>query len=518
MSLARNVAMVGSATLLSRLLGFARDMGIAALIGAGALSDAYFAALQVSNFFRRLLAEGALNAAFVPMWLRRRDEAGPAGARTFSEEILGAMTIALLLLALACEIFAPQIVRFLAPGFEPDGERQQLAALLLRISALYLPLAGVAAVLASMLNARARVGAVALGGVVFNCVLLASLLLIVWWSSAPLPRAVMLISASIVLAGLAQLALVAIAIHRTPGARVFPRFGLSPAARLFFARALPGVVAAGIPQITLAAGAMIASSSPAAVSWLYYANRLYELPLGVLSVATASVLAPLIAASRRINERDAFAAAQSRAFEIALGLALPAAIGLALLAQTIAVVLFERGAFAARDSAAVAAALAAISIGLPGHVLEKVFGAICFAHEDTRAPLFAALTGLTAAALAAILLFPGYGHVGIAAAIGIGAWTGAAVLGAILLSRGWLRIDADARRRLPFILLAALVMGVVLTNANDWLSPYFGTGGAPRWVLLAGLIALGIATYLLVLRTFRVALPGELLSAVRAKS
>lgn len=160
---------------------------------------------------------------------------------------------------------------------------------------------------------------------------------------------------------------------------------------------MPGLVAAGIPQLKLIAGAMIASSSQAAVSWLYYANRLYELPLGIAAIAIASVIAPRIAATVLGGDDGAIRQAQSRAFEIALGLALPAAAGFAVLAGPIAAGLFERGAFDAHDSAAVAAALAAICAGLPGHVGEKVLGAISFAHKDTRTPMLAALTGLAAA-------------------------------------------------------------------------------------------------------------------------
>ena len=202
-----------------------------------------------------------------------------------------------------------------------------------------------------------------------------------------------------------------------------------------FKRAAPALIAAGIPQLKLIAASAVASSAPAAVSWLYYANRLYELPLGVASIAIASVMGPRIAASVLGRDGAAAAVAQSRAFEIALGLALPAAAAFAVLAEPIAGALFEHGAFGPRDTAAVAGALAAISAGLPGHVLEKVLGAISFAHEDTRTPMLAALAGLATAIVGALLLFPHYGHVGVAAAIAYLGWVGAALLLAILSRR-----------------------------------------------------------------------------------
>src|SRR5215470_4966826 len=375
MSLARDVTTVGSATLMSRLLGFLRDMGIAAVLGASPFADAFFAILQIVNFFRRLLAEGALNAAFVPMWLRIRQVEGDGGAQRFFYEVFRAMTLAVGALALLGVLFAPAIVAVLVPGF--SGERQALAADYLHIAAPYVALAGAIAVVAAVLNAQGRVAAVALGTVAFNLVLLAVLASIAVFGAPP-PLTAAVLAHAIVLAGLTQLVVTSIAFFRRPPAKLRsatrPAF-LSPDARRFFTLAVPGLVAAGIPQLKLIAGAMIASSSPAAVSWLYYANRLYELPLGVAAVATGAVLVPTIAASVRGGDSDAIAAAQSRGYEIALGLALPAAVGFAVLSEPIARALFERGAFGARDTAAVAAALAAICAGLPGHALEKVFGA-----------------------------------------------------------------------------------------------------------------------------------------------
>jgi putative peptidoglycan lipid II flippase len=235
------------------------------------------------------------------------------------------------------------------------------------------------------------------------------------------------------------------------------------------------------------------------VSWLYYANRLYELPLGVASIAVAAVIVPRIAESVHSRNESRFASAQSRAYEIAIGLALPAATGFALLAEPIARGLFERGAFGAQDTAAVAAALMAICAGLPGHVLEKVFGAVSFAHEDTRTPMLAALAGFATAIIGGVLLFPRFGYVGVAAAIAVSGWVGAGLLGTLLFRRRWLRIDADALRRLPRICLATIAMAAVVGYANR----VIGAGGvslAARLAVLAALITIGVAAYVAALR------------------
>jgi putative peptidoglycan lipid II flippase len=287
---------------------------------------------------------------------------------------------------------------------------------------------------------------------------------------------------------------------------------------VFFKRALPGLIATGIPQLKLIAATAIASASPAAVSWLYYANRLYELPLGIASIAVAAVIVPRIAAGVHADDRIATATAQSRAYEIAAGMALPAATGFALLAEPIARGLFERGAFVAHDTDAVAAALTAICAGLPGHVLEKVFGAVSFAHEDTHTPMVAALTGLAAAIAGGVLLFPYFGHVGVAGAIAISGWVGAGLLCVILYRRRWLRLDADARRRLPRIGIATIIMAGAISYAAYMLGPTVPASSLGRLAVLAVLVLLGVIIYLASLQFLGVVNLGALAAALRRKS
>lgn len=516
MSLARDVTTVSAATLASRLLGFLRDAGIAFVLGAGPLSDAYFAALQVPNLFRRLLAEGALNSAFVPMSLRIRHESGIEETRRFGEDVLGATATWLCALALAGAAFAPAIVAFLAPGFESGGERLDLAVAFVRLSVPYVAVSGIVAVAAAALNAAGRVAAVAAGVVVFNAVLVVIVLALVLSGARATFAAAAVMSAAVALAGIAQLACVGpIWLRLDTRPRRLPS-PLSAGAGRFFAQALPGVFASGIPQLKLMAGAMVASSSQAAVSWLYYADRLYELPLGVVSTTIAAVLGPAMAAS--VHSRDASAGAQSRALEIAAALSLPAAVAFAALSHAIAGGLFQRGAFGPRDTAMVANALAAISAGLPGHSLEKVMGAVSFANEDTRTPMFAALCGLAAAVAGAVVLFPFYGHVGVAAAIAASGWVGASLLSVILWRRGWVRIEAAAWWRLPRIVVATALMGAFVAGADAALTVFSPAQSANvRLAALALLVGAGLALYLACLQVLGVTSARRLLSAVRER-
>ena len=516
MSLARDITTVGGGTLMSRLLAYLRDAWIAALLGAGPYSEAFFVVMQVINFFRRLLSEGALNSAFVPIWLKLRgSKDGASKADRFTWRVLVTLFCIAGTIGLLAIFFGQFVIAAVAPGF--DQGRQLLASFLLFIVAPYVVLAGLVAVLAAALSAEGRVGIVASSAVLFNLVMVLALVLLPNGEFDHFYLTTWLAFA-VTVAGIAQLLVTAAAWLSTGKRWRRNRIYVRDQTGVFFKRALPGLIATGIPQLKLIAATAIASASPAAVSWLYYANRLYELPLGIASIAVAAVVVPRVAAGVHANDRIAMATAQSRAYEIAAGMALPAATGFALLAEPIARGLFERGAFVARDTDAVAAALMAICAGLPGHVLEKVFGAVSFAHEDTHTPMIAALAGLAAAIAGGVLLFPYFGHVGVAGAIAISGWVGAGLLSVILYRRRWLRLDADARRRLPRIGIATIIMAGAISYATYTLGPTGPASSLGRLVILAALVLLGVTIYLASLQLLGAVKLGSLAAALRRKS
>jgi len=516
MSLTRDLGTVTSATLVSRGLALLRDMGVAGVLGAGALSDAYFAAIQIPNLFRKLLAEGALNGALVPAWLRLAagDE---ATARRFAERLFGTMLLLLGGFALLCVVFAPAAIHLVAPGFPAGSERFADAVTFLRWSVGYVAVAGLAAIAVAILNAEGRVAAAAGSIAAFNCILVGAVLLAVVLGTGTSKASGILLAVSFALGGLVQLVLLAAALRRALRRPRCLRLAWSADIRRFYGRAASAVIAGGVPALTFIAGTIIASSSASAVSWLYYAYRLYELPLGIVTIATASVLAPRIAVGVQQSDDATSSGAQSRAFEIAMGLGLPAAAGFALLASPIAGVLFERGAFTAADTAAVAAAILALAAGLPGHALEKVLAAISYAHEDARAPMLAGLVGLAVSTGAALALFPSCGHVGIAAALAGAGWISALVLAAILLRRRRLRPERGTAARLAGIAGAAALMGAVLLLCRQY-GPHVQAGlpsTAAQFATLVVLIPLGIAIYVLGLRLFGVVRIGELIAGLR---
>jgi putative peptidoglycan lipid II flippase len=516
MSLARDVSTVGIGTLISRVFAYTRDASIAALLGTGPFSEAFFAVLQLVNFFRRLLAEGALNAAFVPIWLRlAASEDGVANANRFTTRTLVTIGVVTGVIALLVVVLARFIVAVIAQGFDPG--RQDLTTLYLMIVAPYIVVSALVAVLSAALYAEHRVAAVTISTAVFNMVLV-GLLSFAMASDVSLFYLSVWLTVAIVGAGLLQLAITGagwlLSGRRFTRVRVRAR----DQSGAFFTRALPGLIASGVPQLKLIAATALLSASPAAVSWLYYANRLYELPLGVASIAIAAAIVPRIAASVHASDAATYAHAQSRAYEIALGVALPASTGFALLAPQIAGGLFEHGLFGPRDTEAVATALLAICSGLPGHVLEKVFGAVSFAHEDTKTPMLAALIGLAAAVSGGVALYPAFDYVGVAAAIAASGWVGAGLLGAVLYRRGWLRLDRTATRNLPRIALATAIMGVGVAGGLalvEMLPATLADSGLGRLVVLFVLVALGLLIYVAAIDRLGVTKLADLRAALR---
>jgi putative peptidoglycan lipid II flippase len=509
----RSFLTVSVGTLASRLLGFARDAMIAALLGAGPVADAFLVAFQLVNVVRRLLTEGALNAALVPAWLRVRDTAGLAAAAAFAGSVLGTVSAALIAAAALIGLLMPFVIALLAPGFA-GHPTLQMAVDDARLMLPYLAFAGPVTVMMALLNAQHRFALTAFSPLLFNIALIAVMIALLGWRADP-AFAALALAATVGGAGLLQLLM--LRLRRGGGSIATPlRIAFDAEMRGFFGKAVPGMIASCGPQLLVVAGAVIASSSPSAVSWLYFANRLIELPLGIVGVAMGTVLVPELTRGVRGADRAAVAHAESRGLELAVGLAMPAMLGLIVLGEPVVRMLFEHGAFAAPDTVATAHALMWLALGLPAHVLVKALAPAFFARDDTLTPLVATLKGLAVAIVLAIVLGRIFGPSGIAASIACGAWSSALAL----IRRGaatfGFSIDAAARRRLPRIAVAALAMGGLM-----WLMATFALPlAAPahrlaQAALLAVLIAGGIAVYGLLLARFGVIGWGEAVRAAR---
>lgn len=507
----RSFLTVSMGTLASRLLGFLRDSMIAALLGTGAGADAFLVAFQLVNVVRRLLTEGALNAALVPAWLRLREMDGTVTAAAFAGRVLGTVSAVLIVAATLIGLAMPLVITLLAPGFAGQPTLQ-LAVNDARLMLPYLAFAGPATVLLALASAQGRFALTAFSPLLFNIALIAVMTaLMIEKRDSGLIAPVL--AATVGVAGLLQL--LVLVLRRRGDSLASPlRVSVAPEMRGFFFRAIPGMVANSGPQLLIVGGAIIASSSPSAVSWLYFANRLIELPLGIVGVAMGTVLVRELTRALRGGDKTAIAHAESRALELAAGLALPAALGLIVLREPIVRLLFEHGAFTAADTAATAQALMWLALGLPAHVLVKALSPAFFAREDTLTPLKATLQGLFVAIIAAFLLGRLFGASGIAAAIALGAWSNALSL----IRRGQtafgFSIDVAARSRLPRIAAAASLMGGLLWLAAE-ASFTSQAHGLAHAVLLALSICGGMVLYAALLALFGVTNWREAADAIR---
>jgi putative peptidoglycan lipid II flippase len=507
----RPLLTVSTGTLASRLLGFLRDAMVAALLGAGPVADAFLVAFQGISVLRRSVTEGALNTALVPAYLHIRDRDGAVAAAAFAGRVLGSVSLAMIAAAALIGLAMPLVITALAPGFA-GHPTLQLAVDNARLMLPYLAFAGPVAVMMGLLNAQHRFVLTAFSPILFNVALIGVMMtLLVWPQNAA--DAALVMAAAIGVAGLLQLLMLTL---RADGEKLASPLKVSFDAgmRGFFLKGLAGLLANSGPQLLIVAGAIIASSTPSAVSWLYFANRLIELPLGIVGVAMGTVLVPELTRAVRGGDPAATTAAESRALELAVGLALPAALGLIVLREPIVRTLFEHGAFSADDAVATAQALALLALGLPAHVLVKALSPAFFVRGDTTTPLLATLKGLAIAIALAIVLGHLFGTVGIAAGIALGAWSNAVTL----IRRGadtfGFSIDAAARRRLPRIVLAALAMGGLLWLAAAFM-PATGASSLAQTAILGLLILGGVAIYSLLLMLFGVINRADAAGALR---
>jgi putative peptidoglycan lipid II flippase len=472
MSLTKSFTIVGSATLVSRITGFVRDMLVAAVLGATAVADAYVAAFLIPNLFRRLVGEGAFNAAYVPIFARRQADGGPRSAEAFAEAALSVILGLGLLILLAAEFLMPAIIGIVAPGFVAMPEKFADAVAFGRIVFPFVAIILVVAVFTGTLNALGRFAIASWAPVLLNLMLIAALIYALATGLRGTRDAGFVLVWTVTLAGLVNLVIVAAAVWFA-GYRLMPHVPrLDADVKRLMLMALPGIVIAGAGHVNVVVAAQLSSSIPSAVSWLYFAERIFQLPLGFVAAAIGVVLLPAV--SRHLAEGDSRSAreAESRALEFALLVTLPAAIALALLAKPIVSILYERGAFTAADANAVAVVLRALAFGLPAFVMVKVLLPAFLAREDMKNPLVAALSGIVVNVVTAIALLPSMGPVAAAIGVSASAVVNAGLLYILLIRRGQFRLDKLARQRLPRILLASALTGLMIWLLNEALRPW----------------------------------------------
>ena len=493
MALFRSIATVGGWTMGSRVLGFVRDILIAGLLGAGQVTDAFFVALQLPNIFRRLFAEGAFNAAFVPLFAGELTESGREAARAFAERVFGVMLVVLIVFSLLVEIFMPQVMSVIAGGFRDDPEKFKLAVDFARLTFPYLLFVSLAAMLSGILNTLERFVAAAAAPILLNIILISALVAV---SLGWLPDAGLALSWGVLIAGIGQLMWLALACSRAGLMPSVPRLVMGPKVRRLFVLMGPGIIGAGVYQINVLIGVRLASELPeGSVSFLYFADRVNQLPLGVVGVAVGVALLPLLSRQLKAGENGAARESQNRAIEFAMLLTVPAAAALLVLPDPIVTVLFQRGQFGGDDARATAAALAAFASGLPAYVLIKALAPGFFAREDTATPVKVAVAAVVINIAVALSLMPFLAHVGIALATAISAWLNAGTLAFLLHRRGLLVPDDRLRSRLVRIVLCSVGLAAVLWVAVRGLTPWLVAGSLQGIVALVLVVVAGLVVY-----------------------
>jgi putative peptidoglycan lipid II flippase len=493
----KRILTVGGFTLLSRMTGFARDIILAAVLGAGPVADAFFVALRLPNHFRAIFAEGAFNAAFVPAYARIREQGGPERAGLFADRIFTILLASQIVLLAVALIFTPAVIDVLAPGFANDPQRYALAVELTRITFPYLLLITVVTFYGGVLNALQRFAAAAAAPILLNLSLIVALLVAIYFPTPGHAAAW-----GVLVSGALQALLVGGDAFRANVLARLRRPRLDLDVRQFFRALGPATLGSAGVQLALFADTVIASFLPAgALSALYYADRLNQLPIGVIGIAAGTVVLPEMARRLAAGDDAGAAHAQNRAFEFTLLMAIPCVAAFLIVPDLIMRALFVRGAFNDADALAAGHTLAAYAAGLLPFVLIRSAVASFFARGDTATPVFAALIAAAVNIGFKVLLMGPLAQVGLALATSIGAWINLTLVVWFAIRAGHIRFDARLRESALKLAAAGLVLAALLWFAAAPLARLFAGVALRDLVTLAVLAALGGSLYVAMVLT-----------------
>ena len=504
MSLIKSITTVGGFTLVSRLVGFVRDILIARFLGASMMADAFFVALRFPNLFRSLFAEGTLNVAFVPLFAGELHSGGKKRALTFARATFSFLFYVLLIFTVFMEIFMPAFMFVLAPGFEDIAGKLELTTHLSRITFPFLLCVSLVSLLSGVLNSVGKFWAAAFTPTLLNLMMIGALFIITPFIHSDFAPAYAL-AIGVCLAGFAEL--IFLFYHIKKAGLLFGLIGpvralfhLSKRVKLLLKKMAPGVLGSGVYQINLFLDTLFVSFVGAgAISWLNYAHHLFQLPIGIIGVAIGTALLPVLSKHIKAGEKEAANTQLNRGLEISIAMSLASMIGLVLLAHPIIAVLFERGAFTMTDTEQTSKALIVFAFGLPAYMMTKALSPFFYARSDTTTPVKIAVVGVILNAVLALSLMGPLGFVGIALATSITVWVNAFQYMWRLKKQGEFKLDTTFMYRIKRIVLAGCMMAVALYGCFAGLSAY-----TPAWqhehgilsvLYLGGLIGIGVVSF-----------------------
>ena len=502
MSLLKNVGTIGGLTLVSRIAGMAREMIFARVLGANAVTDAWFQAFIIPNVFRRLFAEGAFSAAFVPMFSKRlhaseEEGGGMEAARSFSADVLSVFLPVLIAVCALLELAMPGVIWLLSDKATDPGEFA-MAVDFARIMFPYIVLVSLVTLFTGMLNSVSRFAPGASFPIILNIVLIAALLVGERWSAAgaSVEQIAYGIAWAVTGAGVLQLVWLYYWV-RVEGFEVKMRLPrLTPEVKRLGIIALPAAIGGGAYQInTLVQLYFLNQLEAGSVSYMNYADRLNQLPLGIIGIALSTAILPTLSRFVGGNNREGADRVQSDAIELSMLLTIPAAVALAVCATPFVTMIFQGGRFDLADAAMTGNVLAMLVMGLPAYVLVKVIVPNFYARADTKTPVYAAFISLAVFVAFNIAFLQRYGVLGVAMASVIGAWINVGFLYLVMLRRDLYRVPGALVLRIARQLLAAAAMGLALWFARDLLTDYFAAGLFARLFALMALVGAAAIVY-----------------------
>jgi len=492
MNLIASISTFSFFTLISRVLGYVRDILIAIFLGTSLFADAFFVAFRLPNTFRRLFAEGTFNAAFIPSYAGELSQ-DKEKADHFARNVFNLLFIILLFLVLIAEIFMPQLIYLIAPGFYKDPAKLMLAVDLSRITFPFLFFISLASFFSAILNSYNKFAAAAAAPIILNVILIGSLFFSQWLDISD----VLTLSYAVSFAGLLQLLILFFFVRKNFKPILSIKIKIDKKIKFFFRKLLPSIFSSGVTQINILVGTIIASFQAGAVSYLYYADRVYQINLAVAGIAVGTVILPELSKHIKNNNSVQATNLQNRALELSLFLSIPAATALVLASEEIITSLFGYGSFDQESVINTSIALTFFAFGLPAFSLLKIFSNFFFARNDTKLPFYLSALSVILNILISISLFNRFGFVIIPIATSISSWVNVALQFYFIKKRKLHNFDETFIYKFPRIILSAVVMGTILYLMLGFFFDKFNYNESWKFIYLFIIVIISLFSYFL---------------------
>ena len=480
-------------TIISRILGYVRDILIAIFLGTSLFADAFFVAFRLPNTFRRLFAEGAFNAAFIPSYsgILAVDK---SEADNFAKNVFNLLFLILLFFVVVAEIFMPQLIFIIAPGFYNDPEKLELAIELSRITFPFLLFVSLASFLAAILNSHNKFAAAAAAPIILNIILIGSLFFSQWVN---IPN-VKILAYAVSFAGILQFILLLFFVKKNFKPILSLKIKIDKKIKFFFSKLLPSIFSSGVTQINILIGTIIASFQAGAVSYLYYADRVYQINLAVAGIAVGTVMLPELSKYVKTNDFEKITNLQNRALELCLFLSIPAAIALVLASNQIITSLFGYGSFDNESVINTALALTYFAIGVPAFSILKIFSNFFFARDDTKTPFYLSVISVILNIVISVSFFGQIGFIIIPIATSVSSWINVLMHFYYIKKRRLHIFDSKFTYKLPRIILSVVVMAVILYLLLGFFSDKFGYNESWKFIYLFIIVIISLTSYFLI--------------------